>query len=113
MGKRVVPRLRRVIPFFCSARGGSRPFSTVPLSPGNAHRALRLSPRDPFTAVYDGIAAYTQFVGRNYEEAMRLSREAIRLRGDFVGAHRMLTAAAAMAGQGDVAKTALQELRRV
>ncbi|HEV2955193.1 MAG TPA: winged helix-turn-helix domain-containing tetratricopeptide repeat protein [Xanthobacteraceae bacterium] len=77
-----------------------------------AGRALRLSPRDPFSAIYNGIASYAQFVGRNYEEAMRLAREGIRLRGDFVGAHRVLTAAAAMAGQGDVAKAALRELRR-
>jgi TolB-like protein len=77
-----------------------------------ARRALRLSPRDPFSAIYCGIAAYAQFVGRNYDEAMRLSREGIRQRGDFVGAHRVLTAAAGMAGQDDVAKVALQELRR-
>ena len=74
---------------------------------------MRLSPRDPFTAVFDGIAAYTQFVGRKYEEAMQLSREAIRQRRDFVGAHRVLTAAAGMAGHDDAAKAALQELRRV
>ena len=78
-----------------------------------ARRALRLSPRDPFSAVYYGIAAYAQFVGRNYEEAMRLSREGVRQRGDFVGAHRVLTAAAGMAGQTDIARLALQELRRV
>jgi TolB-like protein/cytochrome c-type biogenesis protein CcmH/NrfG len=77
-----------------------------------AQRALRLSPRDPFSAVYYGIAAYAQFIGRNYDEAMRLSREGIRQRGDFVGAHRVLTAAAGMAGEADVAKAALQELRR-
>jgi TolB-like protein len=77
-----------------------------------ARRALRLSPRDPFSAVYCGIAAYAQFVGRNYEEAMRLSRDGIRQRGDFVGAHRVLTAAAGMAGRDDVAHAALQELRR-
>jgi TolB-like protein len=76
-------------------------------------RALRLSPRDPLAAVYCGIASYAQFVGRNYEEAMRLAREGIRQRGDFVGAHRVLTAAAGIAGQNDVAKAALQELRRV
>jgi tetratricopeptide (TPR) repeat protein len=77
-----------------------------------ARRALRLSPRDPFSAVYCGIAAYAQFVGRNYEEAMRLSRDGIRQRADFVGAHRVLTAAAGMAGCVDVAHAALQELRR-
>jgi TolB-like protein len=77
-----------------------------------ARRALRLSPRDPFSAVYCGIDAYAQFIGRNYDEAMRLSREAIRQRGDFVGAHRVLTSAAGMAGEGQVAAGALQELRR-
>jgi TolB-like protein/cytochrome c-type biogenesis protein CcmH/NrfG len=77
-----------------------------------ARRALRLSPRDPFSAVYCGIAAYAHFVGRDYDEAMRLSRQAIRQRGDFVGAHRVMTAAAGMAGRDDVAKAALQELRR-
>ena len=77
-----------------------------------AQRALRLSPRDPFSAIYYGIAAYAQFVGRNYEEALRLAREAIRRRSDFVGAHRVLTAAAGMAGYEDIAKHALRELRR-
>ena len=77
-----------------------------------ARRAIRLSPRDPFSALYYGVAAYAQFVGRNYDEAMRLAREAVRQRGDFVGAHRVLTAAAGMAGQIDIAKAALRDLRR-
>ena len=42
-------------------------------------------PRDPFSTVYNGIAAYAQFIGRNHDEAMRLAREGIRLRDDFVG----------------------------
>jgi tetratricopeptide (TPR) repeat protein len=77
-----------------------------------AQRALRLSPRDPFSAIYCGIGSYAQFNGGNYEEAMRLAREAIRQRGDFVGAHRVLTAAAGMAGKSAIANAALQELRR-
>jgi TolB-like protein/Tfp pilus assembly protein PilF len=77
-----------------------------------ARRAVRLSPRDPYSSVYLGIVAYAQYLGRNYDEAMRLSREALRQRGDFVGAHRVLTAAAGMAGQTEVAKAALRELRR-
>ena len=77
-----------------------------------ARRALRLSPRDPFAAIYCGVAAYAQFVGHNYSEAIRLSREGLRQRSDFVGAHRVLTAAAAMAGMDALAKDALQELRR-
>jgi tetratricopeptide (TPR) repeat protein len=78
-----------------------------------ARRALRLSPRDPFSAVYLGIASYAAFLGRNYQEAMRLARESARQRSDFVGAHRVLTAAAGMAGQLDVAHSALKDLRRV
>jgi tetratricopeptide (TPR) repeat protein len=77
-----------------------------------ARQALRLSPRDPFAAVYCGVAAYAQFVGGNYDEAIRMSREALRQRSDFVGAHRVLTASAAMAGMHQLAEVALQELRR-
>jgi len=75
-------------------------------------KALRLSPRDPFAAIYNGIAAHAQLVGRNYPEAMRLAGASIRLRTDHVSGYRMLTAAAAMAGQAEIATAALQELRR-
>jgi TolB-like protein len=78
-----------------------------------AQRAIRLSPRDPSLAIYYGIAAYAQFVGRNYPEAIALSREAIRQRGDLTGAYRVLTVAAGMTGQTEVAAAALEELRRV
>jgi TolB-like protein/class 3 adenylate cyclase/cytochrome c-type biogenesis protein CcmH/NrfG len=78
-----------------------------------AGHALRLSPSDPFSAVYYGVAGYAQFVGRDYEEAMRLARQGIRQRADFVGAHRVLTAAAGMAGQFDITEAALRELRRI
>jgi TolB-like protein/cytochrome c-type biogenesis protein CcmH/NrfG len=77
------------------------------------NRALRFSPRDPLSVLYYGAASYAQFVGRNYEKAMQLARESIRLRGDFPGAHRVLTAAAGMAGQAEIAAAALQDLRRV
>jgi len=77
-----------------------------------AQRAIRLSPRDPSSAIYYGIAAYAQFVGKNYVEAINLSREAIRQRGDLTGAYRVLTVAAGMAGKAEVARAALQELRR-
>ena len=77
-----------------------------------ARRALRLSPRDPFSAICSGVAAYAEFVGCNYREAMRLAREAIRQRTDFAGAYRVLTASAAMAGEIELAKASLQELRR-
>ena len=77
-----------------------------------ARRSLQLSPRDPFSAIYSAIVAYAEFAGRNYHEAIRLARESLRQRPDFVAAHRVLTAAAAMAGETDAARAALQELRR-
>jgi TolB-like protein/Tfp pilus assembly protein PilF len=75
-------------------------------------RAIRQSPRDPSSAIYYGVAAYAQFVGRNYQEAIALAREATRQRGDLTGAYRVLTVAAGMTGQIGLAKSALAELRR-
>lgn len=75
-------------------------------------RAIRQSPRDPSSAIYHGVAAYAQFVGKNYDEAIALAREAARQRGDLSGAYRVLTVAAGMTGQIELAQTALQELRR-
>lgn len=77
-----------------------------------ARRALRLSPRDPLAAIYCGVAAYARFVGRDYEGAVQMARESMRQRGDFVGAHRVLTAAAGMAGNPPLAASALEGLRR-
>jgi TolB-like protein len=77
-----------------------------------ANRALRLSPRDTFRALVYGSAALAQYVGGNYEEAIRLSQTAIRLRADYAGAHRILVAAAGISGREDLVANALQELRR-
>ncbi|MDA9439154.1 membrane protein [Bradyrhizobium sp. CCBAU 51745] len=77
-----------------------------------ARRALRLSPRDPLAATYCGVAAYAQFIGRNYEGAMQMARESMRQRPDFVGAHRVLTAAAGMSGDPLLAAAALEGLHR-
>lgn len=77
-----------------------------------ARRAIRLSPRDPYLAVYYGIMAYAQYIARNYSEAIKFAREAIRQRSDFVGGHRVLVAAAGMAGDVELAQSALAELKR-
>jgi tetratricopeptide (TPR) repeat protein len=74
-------------------------------------RALRLSPHGSNFSGLLGL--FTHYLKRNYKESMRLSREAIRQRADYVGAYRVLTAAAAMAGEIETAKAVLQELRRL
>ncbi len=76
-------------------------------------RALRLSPRDPLAGIYSGLGAYIQFAARRYDEAIQLARESMRQRSDFVGAHRVLTAAAGMSGDRELAALALQGLRQV
>jgi TolB-like protein/cytochrome c-type biogenesis protein CcmH/NrfG len=77
-----------------------------------ARRAIRLSPRDPFLALYYGSACMAQYIGRNYEEALQMARTAIRLRSDYAAAHRVLAAAAGMIAPPEIAAAALQELRR-
>jgi TolB-like protein/Tfp pilus assembly protein PilF len=76
-------------------------------------RALRLSPRDPLAGIYSGLGAYIQFAAGRYDEAIQLARESLRQRSDFVGAHRVLTAAAGMSGDRELASLALQGLRQV
>ena len=76
-------------------------------------RALRLSPRDPFAAVYYGTEAFAHYIGRDYSEAIRSARISYRLRNDFPGGYRPLVAAAGMTGQTELAATALRELRRM
>jgi TolB-like protein/Tfp pilus assembly protein PilF len=78
-----------------------------------ARRALRLSMRDPFSPVANVVGAYAEFVGCNYQEAMRLAREAIRQRPDYTAGYRTLVASAAMAGELDLASAKLTALRRV
>jgi TolB-like protein len=77
-----------------------------------AHRAMRLSPRDPFSGIYNVIAAFAAFVEGDYSEAIRLSREGVRQHSDFVAGHRVLTAAAGMAGDTELAARALLALRQ-
>jgi TolB-like protein len=77
-----------------------------------ARRALQLSPRDPLAAIYCGVAGYAQFIGHNYEDAIQMARESLRQRADFVGAHRVLTAAAGMLGDPALTASALEGLRR-
>jgi TolB-like protein/Tfp pilus assembly protein PilF len=75
-------------------------------------RALRLSPRDPLLALNYGSASLAYYLGRSYDEAIRQAQTAIRLQADYASAYRVLVAAAGMAGQTELAASALQALRR-
>jgi tetratricopeptide (TPR) repeat protein len=77
-----------------------------------AYRAIRLSPRDPFLALTYGSTCLAHFMGRNYDKSIQDARTSIRLRSDFAGAHRVLTAATGMSGDAEAAAAALQDLQR-
>jgi len=78
----------------------------------SAHRALRLSPRDPLAAMFYAVAAYAAYIERDYAESIALCRKSIRLRGDFTGAWRVMVAAAGMTGDTETAAEAMEGYRR-
>ena len=49
---------------------------------------MRLNTRDPLLAIYHDIAAYVQFVGRDYDEAIQLARKAARENCDILPTSR-------------------------
>ena len=69
------------------------------LTPATETPGFQQSPRDPFAIYGDGVAAYAQFVGRNYQEAIALAQEATRQRGDLTCALSVLTGRGRMTGQ--------------
>ena len=75
-------------------------------------RALQLSPRDPSAALYFGSASLAHYIGRNYAEATRLARVAIRLRADYAAAYRVLAAAAGMSEGAQAAAAVVEQLQR-
>jgi len=77
-----------------------------------AQWAIRSNPRDPALAIHYGVAGYARFAKGDYTEAISLSREATRHRGELSFAYRVLTASAGMAGDTSLAAKALEALRR-
>ena len=55
---------------------------------------------------------FRDLTNHDYDQAIHFSREALRQRSDFVGAHRVLTASLGMSGQKEAAKVALAALLR-
>ena len=76
-------------------------------------RALRLSPRDPYSAVYAGILAYAKFLGGDYQAAIQLSHERDTPAQRFCRRPPGTCGLRGMAGDADLAAAALAECRRV
>jgi adenylate cyclase len=70
--------------------------------------ALRLSPRDPFLAVYAPTVRYMSlFALQRYEEAIAVCRSTVALHPHHAGAWRLMTVSLGMLGRTDEAKEAL------
>ena len=77
------------------------------------HRALRLSPRDPFAFVALSGIAHAQMVLGDYPEALVWATRSLALNPTFDPALWMLIAANAHLGHMDEAHRFLSELRRI
>jgi Flp pilus assembly protein TadD len=74
--------------------------------------ALRLSPRDPFLAVYAPIVRYMAlFALGRYEETIAVCRATAELHPRHVGAWRLMTVSLGLLGRTDEAKAALARTR--
>jgi len=74
--------------------------------------AIRLAPFDPQKALFLGGIAVAKHAAGRFDEAVRWSVEAQRLRPGFQGSRRMLCASLALAGRTGEARALLGSLRR-
>jgi len=74
--------------------------------------AMRLSPVDPEMARFLGGIAIAHYTARRFEEAVKYTRENLRLRPEFQGAQRLHAASLAQSGQVDEARKFLSSVRR-
>jgi TolB-like protein len=75
-------------------------------------KAIRLSPLDPEMALFLGAIAVAHYTAGRYDEAVRYTTEALRLRTGFQGAQRLRCASLAQAGRLAEARTLLASVRR-
>jgi TolB-like protein len=78
----------------------------------HGEEAIRLSPLDPEMALFLGAIAVAHFTARRYDQTIRRSIEAQRLRPGFQGSRRLLVAALAQAGRLQEARSLLAIVRR-
>jgi TolB-like protein/Flp pilus assembly protein TadD len=76
-------------------------------------RANRMNPTDPANAVTPAWYSVALFTEGRYEEALQTALETVRLRPDYVGAHRVVLLATAQLGRLDEARAALATVKRL
>jgi class 3 adenylate cyclase/tetratricopeptide (TPR) repeat protein len=73
-------------------------------------RARSLSPLDPLRYFYDALSASAALTAGRYESAVALARRSLQLNRSHLSTHRALTAALALAGRMQEARTSATEL---
>src|SRR5262249_33238143 len=76
-------------------------------------QAIRLSPRDPFMAIFQVAYAITEFVAANYTASAEWARRAARTYPNYTAAQRFLAASCGLAGLRPEAKEAFARARRL
>jgi TolB-like protein len=93
---------------FVFSKGG-RSADAIP----HFEQALRMSPRDPFNSfVFVGLAV-AHYMADRFDDAVKSARQAVQLRPGYIGAHRILCASLAQAGEIDEAKAIMVTLRKL
>jgi TolB-like protein len=77
----------------------------------HGHEAMRLSPLDPERALFLGAIAVAHYTAARYDEAVRYTAEALRLRPGFQGAQRLHCASLAQVGRTEEARAFLATVR--
>ena len=76
-------------------------------------QALRMSPRDPFNNIFFAPIGAAHYMAGRYQDAVKWARKSVRQRPGYMGAHRILCASLAQAGQIEEAKAAMSTLRQL
>lgn len=77
------------------------------------HKAIRLSPRDAFMAVWYLALSAAEFVRGNYAAAAEWAKRSIHERPDLPSGHRLLAAGSALLQHEDEARAAIKEVMRL
>jgi adenylate cyclase len=76
--------------------------------PGSGH-----SPRDPFFSLFAGPRSFAHFMAGDYGAGLEWGRRAVRLTPDLSGTWRALALSAAMLGEAEEARAAVEMARRL
>ena len=75
-------------------------------------KAMRLSPRDPMTWLFNYSVAASHFGAGRYDDAVAAAQRSLQQKPDYVFAWGLLAASQAQLGRTDEARTAFEEMLR-